>query len=391
MNSFQFISLMRMIYGGKKLDIMKIQNMGLLAVKIGQVHALRADFLKPEVCAELTKLYRANLPVKREGLVKDVDMSSFSSFNSEPLAVASVGQVYEAELNNGDNVVVKLIKKDFAEGFKRDVKSLRKLLRFSVTVYPKLKRVFDPMGILEHIEEYTLRELDLRNEREGQEILRKIYDENLEYFKKLNFGFPKIYTDLSSEKIMVSQKVSGKTFDELLDEGKLGYEKLLDFFRVHGFYLFKIGTFHGDIHPGNIMLDEDKIYFIDTGAISKVPYKLRQGLLMFFDALSSYDYNRCAEELHKMADKKISDDKFIKFVANFNELYSDFKGKTVAQISLTKRMMETIKMAVHAGMEFDKGMFGIIKSLMFLDGMVLRCNPDAVLMEDMRPYINEFL
>ena len=53
-------------------------------------------------------------------------------------------------------------------------------------------------------------------------------------------------------------------------------------------------------------------------------------------------------------------------------------------------MMDTIKLGVHCGMEFEKGMFSIIKSLMYLDGMVLRCNPDAVLLKDMRPFIQGF-
>ena len=53
-------------------------------------------------------------------------------------------------------------------------------------------------------------------------------------------------------------------------------------------------------------------------------------------------------------------------------------------------MMQTIKLGVHSGMHFERGIFAIIRSLMYLDGMVLRCNPDAVLLRDMRPLIAEF-
>lgn len=52
-------------------------------------------------------------------------------------------------------------------------------------------------------------------------------------------------------------------------------------------------------------------------------------------------------------------------------------------------MMETIKLGVNSGMRFEKGIFPIIKSLMYLDGMVLRCNPQAILLKDMRKYIDE--
>jgi len=61
----------------------------------------------------------------------------------------------------------------------------------------------------------------------------------------------------------------------------------------------------------------------------------------------------------------------------------------VSEISLTKMMMRTIKLGVLSGMEFSESIFDIIKSLMYMDGMVLRCNPDAILMEDMRKFIGE--
>ena len=71
-------------------------------------------------------------------------------------------------------------------------------------------------------------------------------------------------------------------------------------------------------------------------------------------------------------------------------LYEDFPGSKVSEISLTRKMMETIRLGVESGMSFDQGIFAIVRSLMYLDGMVLRCNPDAVLMEDMKAFIDDF-
>jgi ubiquinone biosynthesis protein len=389
MNGFQFISLLRMIYGGNKIDLKKIQDMGLLAVKIGQVHALRIDFLDEKKCLELSKLYRATIPIKTEKALKNIDTSKFSWIDNKPLASASVGQVYRARLKNGKNVVIKIIKKNFKKQFKRDVKSTKKLMKFAIFFYPKLARVFDPIGILEHIEDYTLKELDLLNEIKGHEILERIYEKNRNQYDMSQLQFPKIYKELSSSNAMVSEYIPGKTFDELLDS-KMSYDNLLMLFKIHGFFMFNIGTFHGDIHPGNLMLYNKKIYFIDTGAIGHVSKRLSKGLLNFFDSLSMYDYESCAKRLNEMAVIRIKDKNFDAFSKKFKALYKDFKGKSVSQVSLTKKMMETIKLGVHSGMGFEKGMFSIIKSLMFLDGMVLRCNPDAVLLEDMRKFIKEF-
>jgi ubiquinone biosynthesis protein len=380
-----------MIYGKKDIDLDWIQRMGLLAVKIGQIHALRLDFLPTEKCEELAKLYRKNVVINSEDLLKNVDLSIFNSFDYNPIATASVAQVYRANLKSGEDVVLKVIKKDFKKDFIQDVKSIRRFLTAQLLVYPKLKKVFDPMGILKHIEEYTLRELDMCKEIEGQEILKKIYDENQEYFNKLNLSFPAIHKDISTANTLISQYIPGKTFDELLEEGHLPYEALLNFFRIHGYYIFKKGVFHGDVHPGNIMLSDDKMYFIDTGAISYVSKKISRNLLLFFEALTRYDYDEGAVHINNMAEKSLNKIQLNAFKKKMRIIYEDFKDKTVAEASLTRKMMETIKTAVNSGMIFEKGMFGIIKSFMFLDGMVLRCKPDALLIKDMRPYIEAFL
>jgi ubiquinone biosynthesis protein len=91
-----------------------------------------------------------------------------------------------------------------------------------------------------------------------------------------------------------------------------------------------------------------------------------------------------------MADRSISGKSFSDFEKKFLVLYANFAGKTVSQVSLTKKMMQTIRLGVLSGMHFDEGMFDIIKSLMYLDGMVIRANPDAVLLHDMRSFIDEF-
>jgi phosphomethylpyrimidine synthase len=88
--------------------------------------------------------------------------------------------------------------------------------------------------------------------------------------------------------------------------------------------------------------------------------------------------------------QKGMEEKSREFTEKGSELYADFKDRTVAEVSLTKKMMQTIKLGVHSGMMFEKGIFAIIRSLMYLDGMVLRCKPDAVLLRDMRRFIGEF-
>ncbi|SPD73359.1 conserved hypothetical protein [uncultured Desulfobacterium sp.] len=398
MNMLSFFGLLNAIYGSKTPDLEAIQRKGLLAVKIAQHYALRIDFLDEDVCRHLAKLYRSNMSIPSEdidlllkGYVSDSWFDELQEFDTVPIASASVGQVHKARLKDNSQVVVKVIKKDFRKSFLDDIRSLRRLIHIAIFFYPRLSRVFDPLGIISHIEDYTLSELNLLNEIHGQETLRKIYHEYRETYDLSRLKFHRLYAALSNENVLVSEYIDGHSFDELLGKDGLPYEKLLDLFSIHGLYLFGRGVFHGDIHPGNVILDKDGyINFIDTSAVSTIGEKIRYGLFRFFEALSFYDYKECANHINQMSEKKLYERNFEKFKDSFYELYDDFADKTVSEVSLTKKMMDTIKLAVTCGMRFEKGMFSIIKSLMYLDGMVLRCRPDAVLIKDMRPFIGDF-
>ncbi|MCU0679187.1 MAG: AarF/ABC1/UbiB kinase family protein [Planctomycetes bacterium] len=398
MRAYQFIRLIYEIYGKAKPDLAYIQSLGLLAVKIGQVHALRLDFLSEATCQELAKLYRQTTPLPAEALDALIDSYTdrdwrghFRLIKPEPIASASVGQVHYAELRDGTPVAIKIIKKNFKATFERDVNRLLRFFRFIILFYPKLRQVADPVGILKHIREYTLDELDLTNEIKGQATLQSIRAKHEGAYDLSDWQTLKYYDELSNENVLVSEFLFEPTLDELLSRGKLPYEELLKLFHLHGFFLFRIGTFHGDIHPGNIVYRQNKkLTFIDNAALGHAGECLRTNLFYFFDHLSQYDYPRAAHYLNQMAEKRIEGQDYEIFLKKFLELYSDFNDKSVSQVSLTKRMMETIKLGVNSGMAFERGMFGIIKSLMYLDGMVLKCRPDAVLLKDMRAFVEEF-
>lgn len=385
MNTIQSLRLIYELYYKKGLpDLELIQSYGLLAIKIGQIHALRLDFLSPEKCQHLSQLYRKNTIIPLENIEFNKNFEGkYKSLEKVPFAAASVGQVYKAKLLDDTDIVIKIVKSKFKKQFSQDVKKIRKFFNIILWLNPKLKSVGNPLGILDDIEEYTVTELDLTNEINGQKVLKNMYDKYKDSFDLSAISFSKIYEEYSNEDILVSDFVKGKTIDELLSEGKFTYEDMLKFFYIQGFYIFIAGQFHGDIHPGNIIYNEGKFYFIDSAFIGKVGDKIRVGLFNFFDSLSKNDYKQCAHFLNTMAENEIQGDVYDSFEKKFMDLYKDFTGKTVSQVSLTKQMMLTIKLGVNSGMKFEKGIFSIIRSLMYLDGMVLKCNPDAVLMNDM--------
>ncbi|MGL5041716.1 MAG: AarF/UbiB family protein [Culicoidibacterales bacterium] len=391
MNALSFIDLIYEIFQKDQPNLAKIQKKGLLAIKIAQTFALRIDFLDAKKCTHLSNLYTATTTIPAEDVEKllaeytdELWQQQFAFLDRVPFASASIGQVHKGVLTDGRVVAVKILKNDFRRQFIKDVKAVTKLFKLIIFFYPKLAFVADPVGILANIKETTLAELNFLNEVRNCQKLRAIYDENIADFDLHKLHFIEYIEELSSENIVVSNFIAGQTFAKKLNEGTLPYEQLLDLFKVHGFYVFAIGTFHGDIHSGNIISQNGEIYFVDCGAIGTVSEQMRQGLFNFMTALAFYDYPNCAKYLNMMSDVQLEGAVFSNFEQRLLRVYAGFSESTVGQVSLTKTMMQTIKLGVNCGMKFEQGIYPIIKSMMYLDGMVTACNPEAKLMKDMR-------
>ena len=398
MRLLTFARFIRMITKKGPADIDKIQNMGLLAVKLTQIFALRPDLLSEEKCHQLQSLYQRANSIPKEDSMKLIHdrapsgfLDAFESFEEEPFAAASIGQVHRGTLKDGSEVVVKIIKADFEKSFRKDVARMRRWLRIGLFLNPRLRKVGNPVGLLQHVEDYTLRELDLRNEIQGAELLRTKAKEVENQFPMPLLKFPKVWPELSNRHILVMEHIKAPTLESRLSDKDLSWEDLLQLFRIHGAYMFGIGTFHGDLHPGNAMVDENGMFtFIDTGAISHAPESVRSALFGFFYYLAKGELEEAFEAMLTMADTPPTGEAKARYMQEMHETYDGFVGKSVSEVSLTQQMMKTVRIAVLAGCRFGEEAFPIIRSLMYMDGMVLRGHPDVDLISSMGPYLDEF-
>ena len=245
---------------------------------------------------------------------------------------------------------------------------------------------------MRHVEDYTTRELDLRNEIRGGSELKSIQEKLADDFPMPRLRFPKYYPDLSNEHVLVSEFVDGKTLEECIEDKSLAWDYLIELFRVHGAYMFGVGTFHGDLHPGNCIVDgEGNFVFIDNGAVCEAPKNVSVPLFKFFESLSKNDLDLAFEALLGLADERPSDDRLTRFNARMSEIYSGFGDKSVGEQSLTELMMRTVRAAVEdAGADFGEEGFPIIRSLMYMDGLVIRTHPEVKLIAEMGPSLVEF-
>ena len=384
--------------GKKPVDIDKIQSMGLLAVKLGQICALRPDLLEPERCIQLQELYSRAPTIPEENFemllskyTNEGFSDNFNFIDSKPFAAASIGQIHKAELKDGTKVVIKIIKGDFKKTFEKDVKRMKRWMRMGLFFNPKLKKVGNPIGLLNHIEDYTLRELNLLNEITGKERLEKLAEEYSGKFPMPKLRFPKIWKELSNENLLVMEEITHPTLESHLNSKTMEWDDLLQLFRIHGAYMFGMGVVHGDLHPDNAMMTDDKDFiFIDTGAICEAPEHVRKALFGFFYCLAKGELKNAFDAMLTMAAVTPTGKTLQTYYDSMFELYDGFVGTSVSEVSLTQQMMKTVKAAVLAGCSFGDEAFPIIRSLMYMDGMVLKGHPHVDLISSMGPYLDEF-
>ncbi len=398
----RFITFGRFMYQilrKKEANLSWIQSQGLLAVKLSQIFALRPDLLSIEKCKQLQTLYGQASTIPSEDvktILKEKASEEFHStiewFDDEPLAAASVGQVHRARLKTGEEVVVKIIKANHKNKFKKDVYRMKRWLKILILFSPKLRKVGNPIALLNHVEDYTLRELNLINEIEGGNKLKKIQSDIGDDFPMPRLKFPKYWDNLSNEDVLVSEFIDGITLEQGIRTKSLEWDYLIELFRIHGAFMFGIGTFHGDLHPGNCIIDKDgNFVFIDNGAICEAPKRISLSLFRFFENLSSDSKDEAYEALLNLADSRPPENKILKFKSKMAAIYDGFEDKSVGEQSLTEVMMKTVRAAVEeAGADFGEEAFPIIRSLMYMDGLVIRTHPDVKLIQEMGPSLDEF-
>ena len=398
MKLLTFLRFFRQLKGKKPVDVDKIQSMGLLAVKLGQIFALRPDLIEPERCIELQQLYSRGATIPTEDSQKLLErfapegfLDNFESLEKEPFAAASIGQIHRGVLKDGTKVVVKIIKADFEDSFKRDVRRMKRWITIGLFFRRKLRKVGNPIGLLAHIEDYTLRELNLTNEILGRNELIEKAKEIKIHFPMPKLKFPKMWEELSNNHVLVMEEITHPTLEQHLEKGTMSWPDMLELFRIHGAFMFGIGTFHGDLHPGNAMMDnEGNFIFIDTGAICNAPDHVRNALFGFFYFLAKGQLRNAYDAMLTMADVQPTGKTLQTYYDSMNSLYDGFVGTSVSEVSLTEQMMKTVKASVLAGCSFGEEAFPIIRSLMYMDGMVLKGYPEVDLISSMGPYLDEF-
>jgi predicted unusual protein kinase regulating ubiquinone biosynthesis (AarF/ABC1/UbiB family) len=245
------------------------------AMKIGQVMSFLDVGLVPEEYREefqhklaalrdaaptvTFKQMRAVIEDELDDPLKEV----FDEFQQEPIAAASIGQVYRARLTDGREVAVKVQYPGVAAAVRADMQNLGLILRLAKRIAPGM----DPKAIGQEIRSRIQEELDYELEAQNQRTLARI-------FRGHPFiVIPEVVSSLSRERVMVSEFVEGTGFEELKGYPHDERDRIGEIlFRFYFGCLYRHGQFSGDPHPGNSMLlDDGRMAFFDFGLFKRMP------------------------------------------------------------------------------------------------------------------------
>jgi predicted unusual protein kinase regulating ubiquinone biosynthesis (AarF/ABC1/UbiB family) len=244
------------------------------AMKLGQVMSfldvgLVAEEHREEFQLELAKLRDAapTVSFKQMKRVIEEDLEEpisdvFASFEEEPIAAASIGQVYRATLKDGREVAVKVQYPGVASAVRADMQNLDMIMRLLRRMTPGM----DVKAITAEIKDRIVEELDYELEAQNQRSLARIFAGHP------FIVVPEVVGSLSRERVMVSEFVSGVGFEDLKTRPQAERDRIGEIvFRFFLGCLYRHRQFSGDPHPGNfLLLDDGRVAFLDFGLFKRM-------------------------------------------------------------------------------------------------------------------------
>ena len=280
-----------------------LEDLGPIFVKLGQILSTRRDLLPQDIADSLALLQDQVAPFSSKLAMEIVEQSLgcsitdvFSQFDEEPLASASVAQVYGAVLHDGRKVVVKVIRPNIIKTIQRDIGLMTLIADLGERYSVEAKRL-KPGEIVSDFKRTIFDELDLvREAANASQLRRNFEDSNLLYV-------PEVYWQWTSKNVMVMERIAGVAIDDIeqLTAHNVNMKKLAEsgveiFFKQ----VFVDNFFHADMHPGNIFVDvtdpENPRYVaVDFGIVGTLSDEDKRYLAKNFLAFFNRDYRRVAQ------------------------------------------------------------------------------------------------
>jgi len=365
-----------------------LEEFGPTFVKLGQSFSNREDLLPPEMIQELQKLQDRVETVDmniQEILENEFDISVpdyFQEIIPQPLATASIAQVYKGTLMGGEEVILKIKKPDILAVIEDDLLIIKDLVKL-ISTYSEIGSKLNLKQAVSTFEKSLLEEVSLVNERNNIHQFTQNFKNNPETY------VPKIYDELCNNNVLCMEFIDGIKVTDTTTLQKYGIDPVMVSERGLRLFVSQIldyGFFHADPHAGNIMVKKDgKVVFIDFGAVGKIQpndKEILENLIVSFVAKNS---KKIVRYLKKMAvsyeipnDRKFEND--VEEVVNF--VHSTSLKDINPQVIMNK-MKDVLK---ENRLYMPDYFYLLFKGIGLIEGVGRTINPDLDIVKSLNPY-----
>jgi ubiquinone biosynthesis protein len=372
------------------------EELGPTFVKFGQILSNRADLIPLELTLELEKL-QDNVPAMPQYLAKEIVElelkdsveNLFAWFDPVPFASASMAQVHKATLHSGKRIALKVQRFGIVKVIEEDIKVMYKIAEVLEKRVPSIKS-FDPVGLVKNFEYSILKELDFINESINVE---RFYNNLLKDDSQDHYGYaPKVYHEFTTSKVLALEFISGIKIDKITELNEKGFDTKVIARRLAKCYykqIFEYGFFHADPHPGNLLvLPNGHIAYLDFGMMGSM---LPRDISIFgklFIAITNKNVNEIIHALQKLANNTIVPN-IRDLEYDINEFVEKYYVRDVHQNEMSTIMLELKDIIIVHGLKVPTYFFLFARSLVTLEGVIEKLDPDFKHLEIAGPYLSK--
>ncbi|MBD1911796.1 MULTISPECIES: AarF/ABC1/UbiB kinase family protein [unclassified Leptolyngbya] len=366
-----------------------LTRLGPAFIKVGQALSTRPDLVPPVYLEELTKLQDQLPPFPNEVAYQfieeelgDCPQYIFAELSPDPLAAASLGQVYRGKLKTGEDVAVKVQRPGLAQRITLDLYILRAMAVFAARRFKRIRS--DLVGIMDEFGARIFEEMDYTHEGYNAERFAQLYGHLPEIY------VPRIYWEYTNRRVLTMEWIEGV---------KLTDPKAVRSMGVDAAHLIEVGVqcslrqllehgfFHADPHPGNLLATPDgKLAYLDFGMMSEIKPPQRYGLIEAVVHMVNRDFEGLAKDYVKL-DFLTPDTDLTPIIPALGSVFSNALGASVAEMNFKSITDQLSELMYEYPFRVPAYYALIIRSLVTLEGIAINVDPNFKVLSKAYPYI----
>ena len=373
-----------------------VEEMGPLAIKMGQLLSTRRDLIPPELLQQLVLLQDRVKPFGNDVAKTRIEQSLkanistlFARFDEQPLAAASIAQVHTAALHDGREVVVKVTRPDIRSQILQDFEILR-WLGASLEKRLEAARAVHISEIIENYRQVILNELDLTLEAENTRRMRH-------YFTGSSMMYvPEVYMD--SKDVMVAERITGvpisdiETFDRLgMDRKDLAEKGLTIFFTQ----VFRDNFFHADMHPGNVFVEtlnptSPRYIALDCAIMGELSKSDQMTVARMLLAVMNSDFMQLIQIVHQAGWIPPGTDQDA-LAREMRRTVGPMVSKPMHELDFAGILIQVMDIARRFHLEIPPQLMLLLKTLVHVEGLGTDLYPDLDIWSTAKPILTEWV